>query len=80
MIAIIFEVWPHAEHKQEYLDIAGDLRPLLMQIDGFISVERFESIYEPGKILSLSIWRDEEACADALAIRLVCRVRDDQDG
>jgi len=61
MIAIIFEVWPHAEHKQEYLDIAGDLRPLLMQIDGFISVERFESIYEPGKMLSLSIWRDEKA-------------------
>ena len=61
MIAIIFEVWPHAEHKQEYFDIAGDLRPLLMQIDGFISVERFESIYEPGKMLSLSIWRDEKA-------------------
>ena len=61
MIAVIFEVWPHPDHKQEYLDIAGDLRPLLMEIDGFISVERFESIYEPGKMLSLSFWRDEKA-------------------
>ncbi len=61
MIAVIFEVWPHAEHRQEYLDIAAELRPLLDGIDGFISIERFESLSEPGKILSLSFWRDEAA-------------------
>jgi heme-degrading monooxygenase HmoA len=59
MIAVIFEVWPNK--KQEYLDIAADLKPILEKIDGFISVERFESLYEPGKILSLSFFRDEAA-------------------
>jgi heme-degrading monooxygenase HmoA len=63
MIAVIFEVWPASGEREYYLDIAADLRPLLSAIDGFISVERFESITEPGKILSLSIWRDEEAVA-----------------
>lgn len=63
MIAVIFEVWPKAGHRQEYLDIAAGLRPLLAQIDGFISIERFESLSEPGKILSLSFWRDENAVA-----------------
>jgi len=61
MIAVIFEVCPKDEHKQEYLDIAASLRPQLDEIDGFISIERFESLYEPGKILSLSFWRDEKA-------------------
>lgn len=61
MIAVIFEVWPEADRKKEYLDIAAQLRPLLAQIDGFISIERFESLYEPGKILSLSFFRDEAA-------------------
>jgi heme-degrading monooxygenase HmoA len=61
MIAVIFEVWPKPERKQEYLDIAAELRPLLERIDGFISIERFESLYEPGKILSLSFFRDEQA-------------------
>ncbi|TMJ91076.1 MAG: antibiotic biosynthesis monooxygenase [Alphaproteobacteria bacterium] len=61
MIAVIFEVWPKPEHKQRYLDLAAELRPLLDTIDGFISVERFESIYEPGKMLSLSFFRDEAA-------------------
>jgi heme-degrading monooxygenase HmoA len=61
MIAVIFEVWPKAERRQEYLDIAAELRPLLERIDGFISIERFESLYEPGKILSVSFFRDEEA-------------------
>lgn len=61
MIAVIFEVWPKSERKQEYLDIAAHLRPLLDNIDGFISIERFESLSEPGKILSLSFWRDEQA-------------------
>ena len=59
MIAVIFEVWP--ERRDDYLDIAAELRPLLKQIDGFISVERFESITEKGKMLSLSFFRDEAA-------------------
>jgi heme-degrading monooxygenase HmoA len=61
VIGIIFEVWPAEGRKQEYLDIAARLRPLLDQIDGFISIERFESLYEPGKILSVSFFRDQEA-------------------
>ena len=51
MIAVIFEVWPAAGRKQEYLDLAASLRPLLEQVDGFISIERFESLTEPGKVL-----------------------------
>lgn len=61
MIAVIFEVFPAEGRKQQYLDIAAQLRPLLDQIDGFISIERFESLSQPGKILSLSFWRDEQA-------------------
>jgi len=60
MIAVIFEVVPKPDRRQEYLDIAAALRPLLDRIDGFLSIERFESLTEPGKILSLSFWRDEE--------------------
>jgi heme-degrading monooxygenase HmoA len=63
VIAVIFEVWPAPGRKQEYLDLAAGLRPLLEQIDGFISIERFESLSEPGKILSLSVFRDEAAVA-----------------
>ena len=63
MIAVIFEVWPRPDRMQEYLDIAGALRPQLEEIDGFISIERFESLAEPGKILSLSFFRDESAVA-----------------
>ena len=61
MHAVIFEVWPKEEARQEYLDIAASLRPLLETIDGFISIERFESLTEKGKILSLSFFRDEAA-------------------
>jgi heme-degrading monooxygenase HmoA len=61
MIAVLFEVWPEDKEKQKYLDTAAGLRALLDGIDGFISIERFESLYEPGKVLSLSFWRDEEA-------------------
>ena len=64
MIAVIFEVFPNEGRRQEYLDIAAGLRPHLDEIDGFISIERFESIYTPGKILSLSFWRDEAALAE----------------
>ena len=60
-IAVIFEVFSVAERKQEYLDIAASLRPVLEQIDGFISVERFQSLTDPSKLLSLSFFRDEEA-------------------
>ena len=63
MIAVIFEVWPADGERQHYLDIAASLRLLLDGIDGFISIERFESLTEPGKILSLSFWRDEAAIA-----------------
>jgi heme-degrading monooxygenase HmoA len=59
MIAVIFEVWP--EERQTYLELAAALRPELEKIDGFISVERFESLTEPGKMLSLSFFRDEAA-------------------
>jgi heme-degrading monooxygenase HmoA len=61
MIAVIFEVWPADGERQRYLDIAAELRPLLDGIDGFLSIERFESLTTPGKILSLSFWRDEDA-------------------
>jgi len=61
VIAVIFEVQPHPNLKGAYLDTAERLRPLLAEIDGFISIERFESLTVPGKILSLSIWRDEDA-------------------
>lgn len=63
MIAVIFEVTPAEGRKQEYLDLAAELRPELEKIDGFISVERFQSLTDPGKLLSLSFWRDEEAVA-----------------
>jgi heme-degrading monooxygenase HmoA len=61
MYAVIFEVEPAPGRRQDYLDIAAQLRPELEQIDGFISVERFQSLTQEGKILSLSFWRDEAA-------------------
>lgn len=63
MIAVIFEAWPAQGRRGGYLDVAARLRPLLDGIDGFISIERFESLSEKGKLLSLSFWRDEEAVA-----------------
>ena len=61
MFAVLFEVQPRASQWQGYLDYAKLLRPELEKIDGFISIERFESLVTPGKLLSLSFWRDEEA-------------------
>ena len=61
MHVVIFEVRPNKERYDEYLDIATALRSELAKIDGFISIERFTSMSEEGKILSLSFWRDEEA-------------------
>ncbi len=61
MIAVIFEVWPTEGKAAEYFDLATSLRADLDKIDGFISIERFESLTTKGKYLSLSFWRDEEA-------------------
>ncbi len=61
MIAVIFEVLPSAAGRPAYLEQAARLKPLLEQMDGFISVERFQSLSNPDKLLSLSFWRDEEA-------------------
>ena len=59
MIAVIFEVIPNQGKKEEYLNIAASLRPQLDEIDGFISIERFQSFSNPEKVLSLSFWKDE---------------------
>jgi heme-degrading monooxygenase HmoA len=61
MIAVIFEGIAQETQKEAYLDAAARLRPLLEDIDGFLSIERFQSLTTPGKVLSLSFWRDEEA-------------------
>jgi heme-degrading monooxygenase HmoA len=61
MIAVIFEVWPASGRKEDYLAIAAKLKPDLEKMDGFISVERFQSLTNEGKLLSLSFWRDEAA-------------------
>lgn len=61
MVAVIFEVWPAGGRAEEYFDLAASLRSDLIKIDGFISIERFESLTTKGKYLSLSFWRDEEA-------------------
>lgn len=61
MIAVIFEVTPAEGQWDAYLGHAAALKAELEQMDGFISVERFESLTTPGKLLSLSIWRDEAA-------------------
>lgn len=63
MIAVIFEVVPAPGRKKDYLDLAEKLRPEIEKHDGFISIERFQSLTNEGKMLSLSIWRDEKAVA-----------------
>lgn len=63
MIAVMFEATPREGMRAAYLDAAAQLRPLLAGIDGFVSIERFESLSQPGRILSLSFWRDEESVA-----------------
>lgn len=64
MIAVIFEVTPAEGRRDLYLALAADLKAELEAVDGFLSVERFESLATPGKLLSLSFWRDEAAVAD----------------
>ena len=61
MIAVIFEVTPAEGRKDAYLDIAARIRPELEKVEGFISVERFQSLTTPGKLLSVSFFEDEEA-------------------
>lgn len=63
MLAVIFEVRPYPEHRAGYLDWAARLKDELLQMEGFISIERFQSLTDPDKILSLQFWRDEECLA-----------------
>ena len=61
MYAVIFEVWPAEGRAREYFDLAAALKSDLANIDGFISIERFQSLATPEKFVSLSFWRDEQA-------------------
>lgn len=63
MVSVIFEVWPHPAHREDYLDWAAQLKEELLKMDGFISIERFQSLTDPGKLLSLQFWRDESCLA-----------------
>lgn len=63
MIAVIFEVIPKEGHKQDYLDIAAEMRPLVHEMEGFLGVERFQSLTNPEKLLSVSFFEDEAAVA-----------------
>src|SRR5690606_25826426 len=63
MMAVIFEVQPAPGQRQAYLDTAAALRPQLERMDGFLSIERFQSLSDPDRLLSLSFWRDEAALA-----------------
>ena len=63
MIAVIFEVFPADGKREKYLDMASALKPELNKIKGFISVERFQSLADPNKVLSLSFWEDEQSIA-----------------
>lgn len=60
MVTVIFEVWPAPGHKQGYLDWAAELKSELVKMEGFISIERFQSLTDPDKLLSLQFWRDEQ--------------------
>lgn len=76
MIVVIFEVWPSDGQRDNYLALAADLKAELSEVDGFLSIERFESLTEPGKLRSLSFFRDEAAVeAWATGPRIVLRSR-----
>jgi len=61
MIAVLFEAMAVSEKRDRYFQLAEQLKPLLSDIDGFISIERFQSTTNPEKFISLSWWKDEEA-------------------
>jgi heme-degrading monooxygenase HmoA len=61
MMVVVFQVTMREGRAQDYFDLAAELRPELERIDGFLSVERFQSLAEPGKYVSLSFWRDQAA-------------------
>lgn len=63
MHILIFEVWPKPEYRERYLELAAELRAELEQMPGFVSVERFQSLYDEGKMLSISVWESLEAIA-----------------
>src|SRR5258708_3326306 len=63
MIVVIFESWPKAGKRQSYLDMAAALMPLVETTDGFVSIERFQSVSEEGKLVGLWFWRGEAAVA-----------------
>ena len=75
MIAVIFEVEPRDGHEKDYFERAANLRPLLEKMDGFISVERFRSLANENRYLSLSFWRDEASFAD-YRLRIAAVMRD----
>lgn len=75
MIAVLFETDIKSGKADEYFSLAESLKPLLSKIDGFISIERFESVSTPGKYLSLSFWRDEEAITQWRNLRAHRRVQ-----
>ncbi|HJS38216.1 MAG TPA: antibiotic biosynthesis monooxygenase [Burkholderiales bacterium] len=61
MIAVIFEFTPAEGRTQDYFDLVAQLKPELEKAEGFISLERFESLTAKGKFLSLQFWKDEES-------------------
>ena len=61
MIAIIFEVTPKPDKKADYLELAAEIRPIIEEVEGFISVERFQSLTNTEKLLSISLFEDEAA-------------------
>ena len=63
MVSVIFEVWPDPAHREGYLNWAAELKTELLKMDGFISIECFQSLTDPDKLLSLQFWRDEESVA-----------------
>ena len=77
MIAVIFEAFPVEGKRDDYFEMAAQLRPELNKIEGFISIERFQSVTEPGKILSLSFWKDEESITQWRNVELHRRAQED---
>jgi heme-degrading monooxygenase HmoA len=70
MIAVIFETFLNEGKHNDYFDLASQLKPVLLEIKGFISIERFQSINDPGKLLSLSFWKDEDSVEEWRKVEL----------